>query len=403
MKQLLRVKVRLGMTVVLASASGMRGLAAQAAFATTVDVGAPSDASTSGVLPRLLGGRATLDSRAWALALSGQSLRAADGVATTFGSASSTRRFLENSSLRLSVGGDVLAASRGNDPTAWRGAVRAGPTSSGRAGQFDAYAKLGRIIDGADGRGLHGFGLQFGRTFSRGTITMRAEQTSFAIFQAPVRDTTYYVLEFPFHSRRTPTLARSHYVDATTQIAWRVRGSEWALDLGARSGGIATEGSRWARIDAALPLGGPVLLALQLGTRPGIPELGLPTMRAAAVALRFANAWRFGGGLDSVATNGVVAPRVARFALVRSSDGATSVVLRRVRAAVVEVMGDFTGWEAVRMEPHGRDEWRLALRVAPGLHRVLLRVDGGDWRPPPDLPLTSDELDDRVGLLLVPS
>ncbi len=42
-----------------------------------------------------------------------------------------------------------------------------------------------------------------------------------------------------------------------------------------------------------------------------------------------------------------------------------------------------------------------ALPLRAGSHRLLVRVDGGEWMPPPGLPAAPDEFGGRVGVLLV--
>jgi hypothetical protein len=37
-----------------------------------------------------------------------------------------------------------------------------------------------------------------------------------------------------------------------------------------------------------------------------------------------------------------------------------------------------------------------------GTHRVLVRIDGGEWRPAANTPAVDDDLGGRVGLLVVP-
>jgi hypothetical protein len=39
--------------------------------------------------------------------------------------------------------------------------------------------------------------------------------------------------------------------------------------------------------------------------------------------------------------------------------------------------------------------------IAPGVHRVNVRADGGPWRPPPGLSVVRDEFGGEVGLLVV--
>jgi hypothetical protein len=46
--------------------------------------------------------------------------------------------------------------------------------------------------------------------------------------------------------------------------------------------------------------------------------------------------------------------------------------------------------------------WSAALALAPGPHRVQVRVDGGPWRPPGNLPAVEDELVGTAGLLVAP-
>ncbi|HEY0994671.1 MAG TPA: glycogen-binding domain-containing protein, partial [Gemmatimonadaceae bacterium] len=70
-------------------------------------------------------------------------------------------------------------------------------------------------------------------------------------------------------------------------------------------------------------------------------------------------------------------------------------------ATRVEVMGSFTGWEPASLARRG-DGWELALAAAPGAHRVVVRVDGGTWRAPLNLPAAGDDFGGTVGLLTVP-
>ena len=76
----------------------------------------------------------------------------------------------------------------------------------------------------------------------------------------------------------------------------------------------------------------------------------------------------------------------------------------RIRAAGarrVEVRGDFTDWEPVQLAPDG-DGFRLSAPLSSGTHRVLVRVDDGEWPPAANTPAVDDDLGGRVGLLVVP-
>jgi hypothetical protein len=49
----------------------------------------------------------------------------------------------------------------------------------------------------------------------------------------------------------------------------------------------------------------------------------------------------------------------------------------------------------------GEADWVFDRRLTAGVHRILMRVDGGAWEPPPDLPTSRSEYGPQVGILLV--
>ncbi|AHG88841.1 hypothetical protein J421_1304 [Gemmatirosa kalamazoonensis] len=126
------------------------------------------------------------------------------------------------------------------------------------------------------------------------------------------------------------------------------------------------------------------------------PLRGFPARRVAAVGLR----WRLGG-----------APaRAPRGSSLGGATPAAEVVVRgarrvlRVRApgaSRVEVRGDFTGWRAADLARVG-DLWEIALSAEPSTVRLTIRLDGGAWRPPANLPSVEDDFGERSGLLVVP-
>ena len=66
-------------------------------------------------------------------------------------------------------------------------------------------------------------------------------------------------------------------------------------------------------------------------------------------------------------------------------------------ATSVELMADFTDWQPISLERAG-GTWRVGRAIAPGLHRVSLRIDGGEWTAPSNLPRGEASL----GLVTVP-
>jgi hypothetical protein len=75
--------------------------------------------------------------------------------------------------------------------------------------------------------------------------------------------------------------------------------------------------------------------------------------------------------------------------------------IRAPGARRIELMADFTEWSPVTLTPTG-SAFEKSVTLTPGSHRVLIRVDGGPWRPAANTPAVDDDLGGRVGLLVVP-
>ncbi|HET7599728.1 MAG TPA: glycogen-binding domain-containing protein [Gemmatimonadales bacterium] len=82
--------------------------------------------------------------------------------------------------------------------------------------------------------------------------------------------------------------------------------------------------------------------------------------------------------------------------------GAGREILLRVSGAhAVELRGDFTDWDPVTLEAAGDEEWRAVLPIATGLHRMAMRVDGGNWTAPPGTHPVESEFGGTVGEVVV--
>ena len=94
------------------------------------------------------------------------------------------------------------------------------------------------------------------------------------------------------------------------------------------------------------------------------------------------------------------APRGAMIQFIGTVETRT-VRIHAQDARSVEIMGDFTNWESRPMTRNGA-AFESTMRVTSGTHRLMVRIDGGEWRPPANTPAVDDDFGGRVGLLVVP-
>jgi hypothetical protein len=92
---------------------------------------------------------------------------------------------------------------------------------------------------------------------------------------------------------------------------------------------------------------------------------------------------------------------VLRLALVTDSIGHSRLVVTGASDATIEIAGSFTNWEPVLLVRRG-GAWELDRPIPSGAHRVLIRVDGGEWFVPANLPAAADDFGGTVGILTVP-
>lgn len=90
-----------------------------------------------------------------------------------------------------------------------------------------------------------------------------------------------------------------------------------------------------------------------------------------------------------------------RFALGGAAPGGRELRIEVRGAGRVEVTGDFTDWEPVALSRVDGDTWAVRLPIAPGVHRLNVRVDGGAWRVPQGLRAEDDGYGGRVGILVI--
>src|SRR5262249_14200003 len=160
-------------------------------------------------------------------------------------------------------------------------------------------------------------------------------------------------------------------------------GATAALRAGDRTGG-------WQSADAELWVASRLAIVLAAGN--ALPDVvrGTPSTRYASASFRVAfqphPAMRFrrdaNAGVRVTITRSGLVGGGAGIARIDVS-GPTSVEAR------IELMGDFTGWEPIVLDRAG-DGWFAERAVTPGLHRLAIRVDGGAWIAPSNVPKLRD-------------
>jgi hypothetical protein len=178
-------------------------------------------------------------------------------------------------------------------------------------------------------------------------------------------------------------------VDARGGIRVISRGALTATGRGTRP---------FAALDAAVRVTPRLAVVAAVGRQLSDLSRGTPDTRFAALALRFTMRTRANPPAPTPRPPAGADPRLA---LVSDTVGRPHLVVTAQSAAVVELAASFTDWEPVPLVRRGT-RWELDRLVPSGAHRVLVRVDGGPWMVPANLPAADDDFGGRVGIITVP-
>ena len=95
---------------------------------------------------------------------------------------------------------------------------------------------------------------------------------------------------------------------------------------------------------------------------------------------------------------------IARAEVERAPGGGGELVVRvfSIESQLVEVAGDFSGWQpAPAWSATGATGWR-ACGFPAGKYRVGVRVNRGDWRAPRNLARVRDDFGGESGMIVIP-
>ncbi|MFI5309943.1 MAG: hypothetical protein ACHQQ3_01820 [Gemmatimonadales bacterium] len=136
-------------------------------------------------------------------------------------------------------------------------------------------------------------------------------------------------------------------------------------------------------------------LALAAGHQLADPLRGTPDGQIMSASVRLTGLpWRDGAAARAAA--------VTSARLTMLDRGAILVVhVVAPDSTRVEVAGSFSAWQPVTLL-RTSDGWEAQVPLAPGVHRVAVRINGGPWRAPANLGKVRDEFGGEVGIVVVP-
>ncbi len=184
-----------------------------------------------------------------------------------------------------------------------------------------------------------------------------------------------------------------NYLDLAAQ--WRHERGGWSFSAtsGVRGRNGLSGAAGWQSVEAAAWVTRNTAIVMGAGHTLEDLVRGVPKASYASIALRFSSDEHPRAFRRRVVTGPTIS--------VVRADSALRIQIVAGRASRVELMADFTGWNAVALERAGA-MWVLDRAIAPGLHRVAIRIDGGEWIVPANLPRVEDDLGAAVGLITVP-
>jgi AMP-activated protein kinase-like protein len=193
---------------------------------------------------------------------------------------------------------------------------------------------------------------------------------------------------------------QSRLTDLEASVRWEHRLVELTVRGGHRFGDsydVTPESREWASGQAAIWLTNKLAAVAGGGREPAQPTRGLPARSYASLGMMLAY-WPIPRGVVPVETP---ASMVKMFEFRNAGESLQRFTARIGGVETVEIMGDFTGWEPVPLIRRGRDQWELLLPMAPGIHQINLRIDGGQWIAPPGMPTLRDGFNGEVGVLVI--
>ena len=192
----------------------------------------------------------------------------------------------------------------------------------------------------------------------------------------------------------------SRLTDVEGSVRWEHHLMEVTVRGGQRFGDrldVSSESRQWASAQAAIWVSSQLAAVAGGGREPAQPTRGLPARSYGSLGLMLAY-WPIPRGTVPVETPESM---VHGFTLRAAGSNTQRITARIGGVEKVEIMGDFSDWQPMPLIRRGRDLWELLVPVAPGVHQINLRIDGGQWIAPPGMPTLRDGFNGEVGVIVI--
>jgi hypothetical protein len=208
--------------------------------------------------------------------------------------------------------------------------------------------------------------------------------------RAPAADTTFTMADTLRRELRTD------FTDALISGHWELASIGFDLSVGRRFSRTTPEITVWGA-SAVRSLGPQLGLVVAAGRAGSDPVTALPGSRYVVAGLRLT----LGNNTPAPHAEAPRSSQLARFRIGPTRLTGREIWLNAPGATTVELAADFTDWRPVALESGSGGDWRVVLPIAPGLHRVAVRINGGNWQAPPDSRAVMSEFGTRVGEVVI--
>ncbi len=295
--------------------------------------------------------------------------------------------------------GDLSLALRRRGWGVWLGYAGAWQGGGGSddlpAFEADSNSAPLESLDPTDYRGWFTGGAwrQVGSLLLAASLVSQRIRTERRIINSPQPDSLGPLPDSLGLSDGSVVLGHDRLADLELSASWYHGPLSLAVIAGAR---LAGNSELWGGVESTVRVYRDLALVGRAGRRPDFSRQGITGESYLFAGVRLSTKPFRPGGSSPVTAS------VNGFELMRTTTGSYRVVVSVPGARAVDFMGDATDWTALSLRQVTADRWTADLEFDQGPQRMVIRVDGGAWQPPPGLTAIDDDFFGQVGLVVVP-